>query len=1275
MDNRTINQIQQEAFDHLLKGRFRMALPIAEKLFNDNNNSVEALICYAWALLENNDPINAERYLKMSEELPGDSMITRLYRAYIQMRLSSFEEAIYNFNMTEGKQKELLAWTYLNKAKSLAAIGETERAISFYSLALMIDNNSNPEWKKLNSYFDKADKLKKRKIALSLENAQEYIDVCTAAIKQKEIWFSFTLSRELAANADILNAFPQVDILLIESMYKLNQLKPALEKIENLKKSLPDDEKVLALESTIKSALSKTSPVTNIKQESTFIVDTKSDIVPKKPEFFQNPFLDIFSFKVFDYAKDNGSKTKKYYSAVDLRKLKEIGFEVIANNPKFGKADQTLDCFIAWYIDDDIVDQLNFELSVSKEWDATMFTQSVNTAGNRFWSSGEVKVDFFINKVKVLQSFFYIKDDMVEETEEKSDEKGAEQEAEDTEVVDLQEVMGELNSIIGLDNVKKSVNELIEYLDFMRERKQLGLKAKEQVTIHSVFTGNPGTGKTTVARLMGKIFRAMGLLPKGRVIEVDRAALVGQFIGETAQKTDKIIEQAIGNVLFIDEAPTLVKKGGGNDFGQEAIDTLLKRMEDRRGEFFVIVAGYPKEMQEFLDTNPGLRSRFTRSFTFEDYQPPELLEIFKKLLREEDYRITDDAEKLLLKELTNIYRLRDKNFGNARTVLRLFEDAKLEVSKRYFALPKHEKTQEKLTTLYAEDIKSIVTPQKGKADAKIPINQEQLNEALNQLNSLTGLSSVKKDVREMVKLAHFYNETGENIKDKFKSHILFLGSPGTGKTTVARILCKIYAALAILPNGQLIEADRSGLVAAHVGETAGKTTAVINSAMGGALFVDEAYALAKGGDNDFGKEAIDTLLKRMEDDRGKFLVIAAGYTEEMKSFIESNSGMKSRFTKTFFFEDYTPEEMMEIFLSICKKEKLQIEETAKIFLSKHLNTLYRSRDKNFGNARIVRNLFDSANRNRVLRLAEIKPADLTGEMKATIITDDFKEIKEAEQPAKKAVTQGDTEKLEEYLSELNKLTGLDSIKENVARLVSSLKIAKMRRERGMEVIQKPLHSVFTGNPGTGKTTVARIMSNIFKELGVIEKGQLVEVDRAQLVAGYSGQTAIKTDEVIKKALGGTLFIDEAYTLSRGSGDLGQEAIDILLKRMEDFKGQFVVIVAGYTNEMKVFMESNPGLTSRFINSFHFEDYNPEQLLSITLGMARSNGYVFDEGGKNALIKRLEKVYSARDNNFGNARTARNILLQIITNQEHRITEILKPTDEDLQTLNEADVLK
>ncbi|MDP3830339.1 MAG: AAA family ATPase, partial [Ignavibacteriaceae bacterium] len=380
-------------------------------------------------------------------------------------------------------------------------------------------------------------------------------------------------------------------------------------------------------------------------------------------------------------------------------------------------------------------------------------------------------------------------------------------------------------------------------------RKKLGLKTQEGISLHTVFLGNPGTGKTTIARLLGKVFKAMGLLPSGHLVEVDRSSLVGQYIGETAQKTEKIITDSIGGLLFIDEAYTLVKKGGsGQDFGQEAIDTLLKRMEDRGSEFAVIAAGYPDEMNTFLESNPGMKSRFTHFFDFEDFTPDEMIEIFKQMAKKEDYNIADAAVEFLKKELILLYRKRDKTFGNARLVRNLFNDAKMKLGKRYLKLPEKMRDKNALSTLSVADIEELFKGQSGKT-YKLVIDEENLKIALDKLNTFTGLASVKKEIRELVKLARYYVEQGEDIQSRFSDHIVFTGNPGTGKTTLARLFSQIYSALGILPKGHLVEADRQSLVASYVGKTAEKTTEIINRALGGTLFIDEAYALVKAGDN------------------------------------------------------------------------------------------------------------------------------------------------------------------------------------------------------------------------------------------------------------------------------------------------------------------------------------------------------------------------------------------------------------------------------------------
>ena len=267
------------------------------------------------------------------------------------------------------------------------------------------------------------------------------------------------------------------------------------------------------------------------------------------------------------------------------------------------------------------------------------------------------------------------------------------------------------------------------------------------------------------------------------------------------------------------------------------------------------------------------------------------------------------------------------------------------------------------------------------------------------------------------------------------------------------------------------------------------------------------------------------------------------------------------------------------------------------------------------------------------------------------------------------------EKLEDVLAELDALCGLDKVKEDVKSLINLVKVRKLRQEAGLPVPPMSLHMVFLGNPGTGKTTVARLLARIYHSIGVLSKGQLVEVDRSGLVAGFVGQTALKTQEVIEKALGGVLFIDEAYALTNqeSPNDFGQEAVEVILKGMEDNRDDLIVIVAGYTDLMRNFIHSNPGLESRFNKYFQFEDYTGAQLAEIFRSQCKKNGYTIDETTDKAAAEAFELMYEQRDENFGNARDVRNIFETAIARQANRVAVMENPTKEDLMALTIEDL--
>ena len=790
-----------------------------------------------------------------------------------------------------------------------------------------------------------------------------------------------------------------------------------------------------------------------------------------------------------------------------------------------------------------------------------------------------------------------------------------------------------LDSVVGMENVKRIVSDFERYATFVKQAEMEGMDLPNS-NLHMLFTGNPGTGKTMIARIVGQMLYDLGLIEKNEVTEVEARDLKTPYSGESAVKTGEVITKAMGGVLFIDEAYSI----GEDAPGKEIIATLIKAMEDHKDKFVVILAGYEREMQDFMNINSGIASRIGYKVHFEDYSVEELVLMFMQKMKKAGFELESTAE--IQQKITEIcgHFAAQKNFGNGR-----FVDKIIQRTITRHAVNAAENGSIKL--LATTDIPDLVE--------FVSTDIVQQTDYRQQLEEFIGMSAIKEKVRQFAAYVEFVKkakEQGHHIPAG-NLHMIFTGNPGTGKTTIARIMKDMLYSIGIIHENKLIEVERKDLVAEYIGQTAVKTAKVIESALEGVLFIDEAYSLApKDSARDFGAEAVATLIKAMEDHKDNLIVIFAGYKDEMRQFLNLNPGIASRIGSTFDFEDYSTEELMVMYQKNMEKSGFTLSEDA---LGEAKNVVeYFKRKKNFGNGRFVARLQQETTMKHSVKVAN-EDAELMA-IEATDIPDITEMLN---QP-----------KVAELTTDLDQIIGLSQVKQKLQEFEAIVNFRIQAREHGLTIPAANLHMLFSGNPGTGKTTVARLIAKKLYEIGIIMENKVVEVERKDLVSSHVGETAQKTADKIEAAMGGILFVDEAYSLiSGGSNDFGKEAIDTMIKAMEDHKDDLLIIFAGYEKEMKAFVDSNPGIQSRIGFQFHFEDYSTEELAQMYRMKLEKNGF-------RVAMEAMEKVKGIiggyeRGANFGNGRFVDQLIQRTLTKHAMQFTM------EEIDLITEKDIPK
>ena len=820
-----------------------------------------------------------------------------------------------------------------------------------------------------------------------------------------------------------------------------------------------------------------------------------------------------------------------------------------------------------------------------------------------------------------------------------------------------EQILADLDNYIGLQTVKDEIKAIVRNV---KMRKESGVKEK-LLKDHFIFTGNPGTGKTTFARIFGEVLNAVGALPTGQFVEVSAKDLIGRYLGDTEEKVKEYVNKAMGGVLFIDEAYALNQSTGGAEggsFGMDAVNTLITLLENRKGEFVCVMAGYTKEMNEFMRMNPGIPSRCNVIIEFPDYNARELEQLFRMMLTRNaertEFSLDSKAEEMLPKVFDRMYLKRSETFGNAREVRNLFD----------LAVKRHRLRNAADNVFSYADIVG--------EDA---IEGISVDEIMKELDGFVGMNSVKSAIRRIAKEVAVQQqliEMGEVSEGLTRYNFIITGNPGTGKTTVARTFGKIFKALGVTSTDHVTEKVPKDIISKYVNESDKLMNDAVNEAMGGVLFLDEAYDLepmdeAGHSTSSEGKKAVQTLLTRMENDAGKFVVICAGYPKQMNDWLGSNDGLKRRFSHFIHIDDYTAEELMEIYERAAKTRRYNFQLANEEVRMKVLNMfrgMVAMKDQKFGNAGEAMKKVAETKNNIYNRINDTPREQWTDEFLHTALLEDIP----YEEPAKVSV--------EKCLEELNQLVGLNGVKTALAKLAhtinNEIESAKLENRRP----DIPLgHYLFLGNPGTGKTTVARLMGKILYSMGALPSPNVVEVDKSKMVGRYLGDTEAFTSHLIDSAMGGILFIDEAYQLT---GDqYGNSALQTLVTRLENDRGKFVCIAAGYSYEMESFLAGNSGFESRFPerNRIIFEDYTPDELFQIFMIHANKGGYMLDSMAENAVRGKLTMMYNNRGRSFGNGREARNLFEEVKGNLAARLAEEGGThTSEERKTIKMEDVL-